>query len=42
MSEAWFWEHPVRLAIFLGELLIMFLLGLWAYKKLRKDMPDVL
>ena len=25
-----------------GELLIMFLLALWAYKKLRKDMPDVL
>ncbi|MDO5453251.1 MAG: ABC transporter permease, partial [Eubacteriales bacterium] len=42
MSEAWFWEHPVRLAIFLGELLIMFLLGLWSYKSLRKEMPDVL
>ncbi|MBQ6526744.1 MAG: ABC transporter permease [Clostridia bacterium] len=42
MSEAWFWEHPVRLAIFLAELLIMFLLGLWSYKSLRKEMPDVL
>lgn len=42
MSEAWFWEHPIRLAVFLAELLIMFLLGLWAYKRLRKEMPDVL
>lgn len=42
MSEAWFWEHPVRLAVFLVELIIMFLLGLWAYRKLRKEMPDVL
>lgn len=42
MSDAWFWEHPVRLAVFLAELLIMFLLGLWSYRKLRKEMPDVL
>lgn len=42
MSEAWFWEHPIRLAVFLGELLIMFLLGLWSFKRLRKEMPDVL
>lgn len=42
MSEAWFWEHPLRFGVFMAELLVMFLLGLWAYKRLRKDMPDVL
>ena len=42
MSRGWFWERPVWLAVFLLELVIMFLLGLWSYKKLRKDMPDVL
>ncbi|MBP5272601.1 MAG: ABC transporter permease [Clostridia bacterium] len=42
MSEAWFWEHPLRFGVFMAELLVMFLLGLWSYKRLRKDMPDVL
>ncbi len=42
MSTGWFWERPVWTLVFFGELLIMFLLALWSYKKLRKDMPDVL
>lgn len=42
MRDSWFWEHPVRLAVFLAELLLMMLLSWWSYKKLRKEMPDVL
>ena len=42
MGTAWFFEKPVDLAIFLLELLIMFLLAMWSYKKLRKEIPDVL
>ncbi|MCQ2487527.1 MAG: ABC transporter permease [Clostridia bacterium] len=42
MGTGWFWEHPVRLAVYLAELILMFLLGLWSYRKLRKEMPDVL
>ncbi len=42
MRQDWFWEHPVRLAVFLAELVLMFVLSWWSYKKLRKEMPDVL
>ena len=42
MQTHWFWEHWVRTLVFLAELIIMFLLGLWSYKRLRHDMPDVL
>ena len=37
-----FFSLLVYVFVFLGELLIMFLLGLWSYKSLRKEMPDVL
>jgi len=42
MQVAWFWQYPRRLAVFLVELVIMFLLSMWSYRKCRKDMPDVL
>lgn len=42
MSRCWFFQHPRQFAVFLAELLLMFLLGLWSYKKLRKEIPDVL
>lgn len=38
----WFFENPVELYIFLGEFLLVFVLGLWNYKRLRKTLPDVL
>ncbi|MBQ9180212.1 MAG: ABC transporter permease [Firmicutes bacterium] len=40
--KKWFWEEPKLLAVYLVEMLIMWLLALWIYKKLRKDIPDVL
>lgn len=42
MRSSWFWEHPVRICVLLVEILIMMTLGLWSFKKLRKEMPDVL
>jgi len=42
MGQYWFWERPRALGVFMAELLLMFLLGLWSYRKLRKEIPDVL
>ncbi len=42
MDGAWFFEHPKRLLYFLCWYLVLVLLSLWAYKKLRKEIPDVL
>ena len=38
----WFWEQPKRLMYFLIALVIVWALGLWSYKKFRKEIPDVL
>lgn len=38
----WFFENPLELYIFLGEFLLVFVLGLFNYKRLRKTLPDVL
>lgn len=42
INKVWFWEQPKRLAYFLIITLIMIILALWAYRKLRKEIPDVL
>ena len=42
INKIWFWEQPKRLIYFLILTSIMIILALWAYKKLRKDIPDVL
>lgn len=42
LEQKWFFEQPLELLFFLGILTIMILLGLWSYKKLRKEIPDVL
>ncbi len=42
VDHTWFFEEPVELAVFLGWYLILGVLSLWAYKKLRKEIPDVL
>lgn len=42
LSGQWFYENPVELYIFLGEFLLVFVLGLFNYKRLRKTLPDVL
>ncbi len=40
--KIWFWEEPVQLAIFAGMYVIMAILAVWSYKKLIKEIPDVL
>ena len=40
--KVWFWEEPEVLGYFLIVLFIMASLALWAYRKLYKEIPDVL
>ena len=40
--KQWFWEDPVELGCFCVTLVVFTLLALWAYKRLRKEIPDVL
>ncbi|MBR4867959.1 MAG: ABC transporter permease [Clostridia bacterium] len=40
--EEWFFESLLELGIFVGWLIVLGVLSLWAYKRLRKDIPDVL
>lgn len=40
--KEWFYEDPVEIACYLTTLTIFTLFALWAYRKLRKEIPDVL
>lgn len=40
--KEWFWEDKVEMLGFATVFIIVLLLALWAYKKFRKDIPDVL
>ena len=40
--KVWFWEEPLQLGIYLGMFLVMAIAAVWAYKKLIKEIPDVL
>ena len=42
VNHVWFFEQPKRLLYFLGWYALLVFLSLWAYKKLRKEIPDVL
>lgn len=42
INKIWFFEQPKRLLYFGIVLILMLLLSLWAYKKLKKEIPDVL
>ena len=42
VNHKWFFEEPVQLAVFLGWYAILGFMSLWTYKKLRKEIPDVL
>ena len=42
INHTWFWEQPKRLGYFLIVFAIMILLALWAHKKVRKEISDVL
>ena len=40
--KTWFWENPRDLICYCCTLLVMIVLALWAYRKLYKEIPDVL
>ncbi len=42
VNEVWFFDQPKRLLYFIVIYVCMAFLSLWAYKKLRKEIPDVL
>lgn len=42
INKVWFWEQPKRLIYFLIITAILLILAIATYKKLRKDIPDVL
>ena len=42
INKVWFWQQPKRLIYFCIITLILLILSLWAYKKVRKEIPDVL
>ena len=42
MYHVWFWERAESMRNFALLYLVMCLLAIWAYKKLRKEIPDVL
>ena len=42
INKIWFWEQPRELLSFLIIIAVLLLLALWSYKKLRKEIPDVL
>lgn len=42
INKVWFWEQPQRLIYFGIICLMMLIVGLIVYKKLRKEIPDVL
>ncbi len=40
--DRWFWESPKKCLYFTCWLVILTLLSVWAHRRLRKDIPDVL
>ena len=42
LYHRWFWDYKTELFIFLGELLLVIVLGIFNYNRLRKRLPDVL
>ena len=42
INKVWFWQDYKELICFIILTIIMIMLSLWAYKKLKKEIPDVL
>lgn len=42
VNHRWFFEEPEKLIVFLCWYLVLSFMSIWAYKKLRKEIPDVL
>lgn len=42
INQVWFWEQPKRLMYFAIILIVLIILAIWIYRRLRKEIPDVL
>ena len=42
IHKTWIWESPKTLIAFLVILLVLTIASIWVYRKLRKEIPDVL
>ncbi len=42
VNKVWFWEQPKRLMYFGIILLVLIIIAVWTYRRLRKEIPDVL
>ena len=42
IKQVWFWETPEELRNYVIVLIVMSALAVWAYGKLKKEIPDVL
>ena len=42
INKIWFFEQPKRLLYFIIITVILLIIAIWTYKKLRKEIPDVL
>ena len=42
INKVWFWEQPKKLLYFIIILIVLLFCAVKIYKKLRKDIPDVL
>ena len=42
IHKTWIWESPKTLIAFLVILLVLIAISIWVYKRLRKEIPDVL
>lgn len=42
INQVWFFEQPKRLLYFAIVTVLMLILAVWTYKRLRKEIPDVL
>lgn len=40
--KEWFWENPIELRNYIIVTAVMYMLALWAYKRLKRDVHDVL
>ena len=42
IHKTWIWESPKTLIAFLVILLVLIIISIWTYRRLRKEIPDVL
>ncbi|MDR3305716.1 MAG: ABC transporter permease [Clostridiales Family XIII bacterium] len=40
--KVWIWEQPQEFLLFIGALVVTAVLGIWSFKRLYKEIPDVL